>query len=130
MDTSKAHHLWKEQCEAANTIKSRFGVTAAFDYLVGEKLLNFAEHAAEHGDFARELPQFVSQVRRLFTPEQLRIHLAQIERRRAEAETDLEEGGSEEEDDIFPESPAATAARNQRFKLVKELLTAPALGTS
>ena len=48
----------------------RFGLKSAFDYLVGEKLLNFAEAVANHGDFARELPRFVSQVRRIFTPEE------------------------------------------------------------
>jgi hypothetical protein len=64
MDTRKAHHIWMEQCEAAHTIKARYGVTDAFDYLVGEKLMNFANAAADHPDFARELPRFVSEVRR------------------------------------------------------------------
>jgi hypothetical protein len=63
MDTRKAHHIWMEQCEAAHAIKSRFGVADAFDYLVGEKLLNFASAAADHSDFARELPRFVSDTR-------------------------------------------------------------------
>jgi hypothetical protein len=40
MDARQAHHIWIEQCEAALTIKARF--EAAFDYIVGEKLLNFA----------------------------------------------------------------------------------------
>jgi hypothetical protein len=35
-----------------------------------------------------------------------------------------------EEDDPFRESPAAAAERVRRFDLIKELLTAPALGTS
>jgi len=30
-----------EQCEAAHTIKARYGVAAAFDYLVGEKIDEF-----------------------------------------------------------------------------------------
>ena len=42
MDTRKAHHIWMEQCEAAHTIRERYGVAAAFDYLVGEKLMTFA----------------------------------------------------------------------------------------
>ena len=67
MDTRKAHHVWMEQCEAAHTIKSRFGVTNAFDYLVGEKLMTFANAAVDHPEFARELPRFVSEVRRMFT---------------------------------------------------------------
>jgi hypothetical protein len=43
---------------------------------VSEKLLNFAEAAASHPDFAHELPMFVAEVRRMFTPEELRTHLA------------------------------------------------------
>ncbi len=33
MNVRKAHNIWIEQCEAAQTIKARFGLTAAFDYL-------------------------------------------------------------------------------------------------
>ena len=63
------HEIWMEQCEAAETIKLRYGVESAFDYVVGEKLLNFAEAAAGHPEFAQALPQFVSRVRDMFTPE-------------------------------------------------------------
>ncbi len=43
MNARKAHLIWIEQCEAAETIKTRFGVTAAFDYLVGEKADKFCQ---------------------------------------------------------------------------------------
>ena len=62
MNVRKLHNIWIEQCEAAQTIKVRFGPTAAFDYLA--------------------------------------------------------------------EGPAAVAERVQQFVLVKQLLTAPMLGTS
>ena len=88
MNARKAHHIWIEQCEAAQTIKARFGLTAAFDYLVGEKLINFAGAASTHPEFARELPRFVSEVRRMFAPDEIAAHLAQIER--AQAEKDVE----------------------------------------
>jgi hypothetical protein len=131
MDTRKSHHIWTEQCEAARTIKERYGVTAAFDYLVGEKLMTFAAAAADHPDFARELPRFVSEVRRMFTADEIAVHLAQIERAQNETDDDvMEDGDVVEEEDIFPESPAAVAARIRRFMLVKELLTATTLGTS
>ena len=103
MAQRKAHHIWIEQCEAAQTIKARFGLTAAFDYLVGEKLLNFASAASTHPEFARELPRFVSEVRRMFTPDEIAAHLAQIER--AQAEEDVE---VVDEDDSFrgvPQQP-------------------------
>jgi hypothetical protein len=125
MNARKAHHIWIEQCEAAQTIKARFGLTAAFDYLVGEKLLNFANAASEHPDFARELPKFVSEVGRMFTPDEIGAQLAQIERSQNEKETDVLE-----EDDPFRESPAAAAERIRQFTLIKELLNATVLGTS
>src|ERR1700693_1979692 len=75
MNVRKAHNIWIEQCEAAQTIKARFGLTAAFDYLVGEKLMSFASAASRHPDFARELPRFVSEVRRMFTPVEISAQL-------------------------------------------------------
>jgi hypothetical protein len=126
MNVRKAHNIWIEQCEAAQTIKARFGLTAAFDYLVGEKLMSFASAASRHPDFARELPRFVSEVRRMFTPAEIGAQLAQIERSQNERKVDV----LEEEDDLLREGPAAVAECVQQFTLVKELLTAPVLGTS
>ena len=125
MNARKAHHIWIEQCEAAQTIKARFGLTAAFDYLVGEKLINFAGAASTHPEFARELPRFVSEVRRMFAPDEIAAHLAQIERALAEKDVDVAD-----EDDPFHESPAAAMERARQFALIKELLTATTLGTS
>ena len=119
------HEIWLEQCEAAETIRLRHGVESAFDYVVGEKLLNFAEVAAEHREFAQALPQFVSRVRGMFTPEEMETHLARTERRRRE----MEESAMDDEDSGFRDDEA-TAERARQFDLVKELLTAPALGTS
>ena len=119
------HEIWLEQCEAAETIRLRHGVESAFDYVVGEKLLNFAEVAAEHREFAQALPQFVSRVRSMFTPEEMEMHLARTERRRRE----MEETALDDEDPGFGDDEA-TAERARQFDLVKELLTAPALGTS
>jgi hypothetical protein len=61
----------------------------------------------------------------MFAPNEIEAQLAHIERPQ-------NEGGANasEEDDPFGESPAAAAARVQRFSLIKELLTATALGTS
>jgi hypothetical protein len=43
---------------------------------------------------------------------------------------DLGEGEAVVEENIFPETAAEIAERLHRFTLAKELLTAPALGTS
>jgi hypothetical protein len=123
MNARKAHDIWMEQCEAALTIKARYGIAAAFDYLVGEKLMNFANAASGHPDFATELPRFVSAVRRMFTPAEIRMHLAQIETAQTEEDDD------DLEEDALDESLAA-AEHLRRFMLVKELLTVTTLGTS
>ena len=125
MNVRKAHDIWIEQCEAAQTIKARFGLTAAFDYLVGEKLMSFASAASRHSDFARELPRFVSAVRSMFTPDEISAQLAQIERSQDEKNVDVLH-----EDYLLREGPAAVSECVQQFMLVKELLTAPMLGTS
>ena len=70
MSARKHHEIWIEQCEAARAIKARYGLKAAFDYVVGEKLMNFASAASKHPEFAREFPRFISEVRRMFTPEE------------------------------------------------------------
>ena len=131
MNTRKFHEIWVEQCDATHEIKLRYGVKAAFDYLVAEKLLNFADAAANRPEFAKELPRFVACVRGLFTPQEMRTHLARIEREQTEyaAEND-DEDEFDNDDELIRESPAAAAERARQFAIVKELLTAAELGTS
>jgi hypothetical protein len=78
MNFREAHKIWIEQCEAAQTVRARFGFKAAFDYIVGEKLINFAAAASQHRAFAQELPRFISEVRRMFTPEEIAAQLTRI----------------------------------------------------
>ncbi len=73
MTVANMHKVWVEQCDATATIKERFGVQSAFDYLVAEKLTNFAGAAQQRPEFARELPKFVSEVRRIFSPQEIRV---------------------------------------------------------
>jgi hypothetical protein len=127
MSSGKHEEVWVEQCEAAQTIKLRYGVKAAFDYAVGEKLMTFAETACERPAFARELPRFVSEVRRMFSADELRVHLAILEREQSERDADLAEL---DEDELLRESPDRAAARVRQFAVIKELLTATTLGTS
>ena len=125
MGARRAHEIWIEQCDAAQNIKLRYGVKAAFDYVVAEKLLNFANAASRHPEFARELPRFVSRVRRMFTPQEIRTHIARVEREQGKQDIDVAE-----DDELIAESPVAAAERTRRFATIKELLTAPELGTS
>ncbi|MBK8870763.1 MAG: hypothetical protein IPN19_06870 [Elusimicrobia bacterium] len=74
------HKIWIEQCEAAQGIKERHGVQKALGYLIGEKLLQFVQTANDHPEFAKELPRFVAEVRRMFHPSLLRDYLQNAER--------------------------------------------------
>jgi hypothetical protein len=72
------HKIWQEQCAVTPTIRERFGVKNALDYLVGQKLLNFAEAADEDPDFAAELPRFQAAVWEIFNPYELRGYVASL----------------------------------------------------
>ena len=50
------HMIWRDQIQAVSAIRQRHGEAAAFDYIVDEKLMNFAEAAEGRPAFARELP--------------------------------------------------------------------------
>jgi hypothetical protein len=95
--TRRFQDVWIAQCEATARIKEEHGVKSAFDYLVGEKLMTFADAAVTRPEFARELPRFVAEVRRLFSADEIRDHLARIERDDAEA---AEAASGEEIDDF------------------------------
>jgi hypothetical protein len=109
------------------TIRGR----SAFDYLVVEKLTNFAEAAIQHPDFARELPAFVAEVRRLFTFEELQAEFARLDTEPVQPDLDAvpldpvaEDGGA------FDEPPAITQRRVALFETIKQLLLADQLGFS
>jgi hypothetical protein len=126
MATLRPQDIWLEQCDAAKNISAKYGLKASFDYLVQEKLMNFAEAAANHPEFARELPRFTAEVRRMFSTRDMHEHLARIEREQtARTSMDLEEDG-----DAFPEDRGAAERWVARFELLKDLLTFPQLGTS
>src|SRR5208283_1149916 len=124
---AKHHQIWIEQCEAARSIRERYGREAAFDYAVGEKLMNFAAAARDHPAFARELPRFVSEVRRMFSADEIRTHLARLEREQAERDAEISDP---DEDEVLFETTAMAAKRVGRFATIKDLLTADTLGTS
>ena len=136
METRRFHEIWIEQCEAAEEIKLRYGLKAAFDYLVAEKLFNFADAAKTHPAFARKLPQFVARVRGLFTVEEMRTHLNRIECEQRDRDADIEEcdefdeENEQEDNALSQEIPGATEERAQQFVTMAELLTAAELGTS
>jgi hypothetical protein len=140
-ESPKFHEIWIAQCKAAEEIKVCYGLKAAFDYLIGEKLLNFADAATRNPEFARELPRFVARVRDLFTAEEMRTHLSRIEREQREYDASIEERAEfddqdeqqeeqQEEHALGLESFAGAAERARQFATIAELLTAAELGTS
>lgn len=50
--------VWIEQCRTTRTIKRRFGAKSALDYLIGEKLMVFADAAKHDPAFAQSSQHF------------------------------------------------------------------------
>jgi hypothetical protein len=70
--------IWVQQCKATKGIKRRFGVKSALDYLIREKLLNFADAAEGRPEFARELPRFLAEVWRIFNQYEIAGYVASL----------------------------------------------------
>jgi hypothetical protein len=130
MDAIQPRRLRVEQCKACATIRARFGLRSAFDYLVVEKLTDFAESAVQHAGFARELPAFVAEVRQLFTTGELHAEFARSESERVQRDLEAATFDIEAEDDAFAEPPAVMLDRTTRFRMLKQLLLANQLGIS
>jgi len=120
--------VWIDQCAAARDIKRRFGSRDAFDYLVGEKLMTYADTAVSRPEFARELPRFVAEVRRVFNAEEIGLHMPRIERDERTAARGAKQAA--EGDRELADAMVAVTARQERFYTLKLLLSAEALGTS
>jgi hypothetical protein len=113
--------IWREQCAAAATIKSRFGRTAALDYLVGEKLLAFVTAAQSRPEFARQLPAFIAGIRELFDPDDIANDLERVEQLLLERIRD----------ETFEEDLPSSAERDLKaLRQVTDLLKSSKLGTA
>lgn len=125
------HRIWREQVAAVPVMQHRYGDAAAFDYLVGEKLMHFAEAAQQHPAFARELPSFVAAVRSLFDPatmEQELRRLAWTLQAEEAAQAEFRGLAGDEDEEWLLDTPEEAAARRARFARLRSLLTAPSLG--
>lgn len=128
MTTPRFQEIWKEQCEAARAVRKQHGMVSAFDYLIGEKLMIFAETAVSRPEFARELPRFVAEIRSTFGAEEIRIYLEHLERMQTLEDEEL--SAQTTEDDILIETPEQRAAARERLSRLHDLLTSTVLGTS
>ena len=115
-------NIWKQQCEAARTIRIRYGDKAAFDYLIGEKLLHFMAAAKGRSEFARHLPAFVSEVREIFPASDIVEQLDALQARLTENARDYDE---------LDLDGSNTARSDLEFlQQISDLLRAPRLGTA
>lgn len=78
MSRIQFHKIWVQQCRATRSIKRRFGVDNALNYLIGEKLMNFADAAERDPQFAAELPRFQAAVWNIFNPYELAGYLSSL----------------------------------------------------
>jgi hypothetical protein len=68
--------VWAQQCRATKATRRRFGATSALDYLIGEKLIAFADVATSDAAFARELPRFLAAVWHIFNVYEIAAYVA------------------------------------------------------
>lgn len=125
------HKIWIEQCEAAEGIRERFGLEDALHYLIGEKLFSFVEAAEDDADFGAELPAFVAEIRRLFSEQEIRLFLDELERDKflAPSDTDLgipDDPEEFEDEPPLPYNPVRGAEELLRFSRIRQLLSEPA----
>ena len=55
---------------------------SALDYLIGEKLIAYAEMAVTRPEFAGELPSFVEKSAEIFSAEGIRVYVVHLDRMR------------------------------------------------
>lgn len=120
------HKIWIEQCEATEGIRERFGLDDALHYLVGEKLFSFVHASEEDPAFAAELPEFVAQIRQLFSAVEIRNFLDHLERTKflapPEPEPNFDDLVDDPEDEPILENPVSGAKELLRFFRIRQLL--------
>jgi hypothetical protein len=92
--------------------------------------VDFARAAEREPELARQLPRFVSEVRRIFEADEIRFHLGRLEREQEAQELVSHDAENFDEDEVFSEDSETSAARARSFILIKQLLLAPQPGTS
>src|SRR6202142_3746161 len=96
MSLKTPRELWQDYCHVARDVRERYGLSAAISYVVGEKLMTFAQTAEADEGFRAELPAFCAKIRRLFTTVEIEAYFEAAERH-SRVESDLFKGASAEE---------------------------------
>jgi hypothetical protein len=79
MSKVQFERIWIAQCKAGRRVKNRFGLANALDYLIGEKLLTFAQVAEGRAEFMHEMPDFLQEIRAVFSLEETSEYATQLE---------------------------------------------------
>ena len=119
------HKIWIEQCEATKDIRESFGVARALSYLIGEKLFSFVEASEEDADFAAELPDFVREIRRIFSAREIRNFLDHLEHDKflaPDRAPDPHDSDDEPDEQPWPQHPVMGAEELLRFSRIRQLL--------
>ena len=130
MTERRFQDIWMEQCEAARRVREQHGVVAALDYLIGEKLMTFAETAASRPEFAAQLPRFVAEIRSLFKAEEIGLYVDHLELILVKNDAELSTDTADDDEDAMIETPEQRTAERERFSRLKDLLTLTVLGTA
>jgi hypothetical protein len=125
--TRRYQDIWKDQCKAAEGISARFGTVQALDYLIGEKLDTFACTATTRPEFARELPQFLAEVRRIFSRYDIAAYFEALEQDAGIPNSGPHAAKLEESGLLM--SVADRKARIERLQELKAMLLVETLGT-
>lgn len=115
--------IWIEQCDATHGIREQYGLEKALGYLIGEKLVNFIQESDKDQVWAKQLPLFISEVKRIFSQIELRDYLENIRYTGALAHTANEdEFGLLQNHWVFDSDPVRGAEDMMIVARIKEML--------
>jgi hypothetical protein len=120
LKTPREH--WQDYCNVAPDIRERHGLSAALGYVVGEKLIMFAQTAETDDRFRVELPAFCNKIRRLFTKAEIERYFETAELN-SRVESDLFKGATAEEAEELREMIDDAKRDRERRLWVKAMLT-------
>jgi hypothetical protein len=120
------HKIWIDQCAATEDIRGHFGLENALDYLIGEKLFTFLMASERDPQFSAEVPAFIAEIQRIFTPAEIHDYLDQLEYTKylapPEPDIEIDELDDEIAGEPWPENPVMGAEELLRFSRLRQLL--------
>ena len=124
-DTSVAlrtpEQIWKDCCAATVDIRAQHGMRGAIEYLIGDKLMMFAQTGETNPEFLAELPAFSKRIRKLFTAAEIEDHFERAEYA-ARVDPDIMKGASAEEIEQLQEGFEDDRRSQERRDWVKAML--------